>query len=153
MTAPQFAEFTPPVEGDRYTPKDNIGHVLIVKPTEKREGVVTENSPEGTTAVAVSLVDLDDTSGTPKVYRDALLFGGALVDGLSPYVGQTLVIKLDLKTSKAGRTYPNPVKAEAADMQRASAYITANGDPFAPTLGTIDAGSASSSVTSSSPPF
>jgi hypothetical protein len=136
---PQFEQFTPPqfAEGDMYKPKDNIGHILVVKPLEVRSGIVTENSPDGTDAIACDIIDLDTTGG-PAVFRDALLFGGALVDGFKGYLGKLLVVRLESRNSKNGRKYPVPAAADDAEKARAEAYFATNPDPFAPQFHTVD---------------
>ena len=141
MTAapPMFATFTAPEptsEEDRFSAKDNIGHVIVVKVNERRDGIVTANSPGGTSAVACDVADLDNPGG-PRVYRDTLIFGGAMVDALAPFVGQMVVVKLESRKSNSGRTYPAPVEAMPPDLARASSFFVANPAVFAPVMNTV----------------
>jgi hypothetical protein len=125
--------FAPPAagDGDVWLPRDNYGHPIIVKVREKRTGVITANSPDGTDALLVDLVDLTDGS----VSRDVLWFGGGIVDPLSGYVGgNPMVIVFVAKTSKSGRSYPTPEPGDAATVTYAQQWLAANGDPFVPKL-------------------
>lgn len=133
----EFAEFRPPEqsEGGRFVPKDNIGHVIVVKVHEHKTGIVTSNSPNGTDAIGADVLDLDSPGG-PAVYHDTLLFGGAFTDALKHYIGQMVVVKIELRQSKSGRTYAAPNSATEADKARASASFR-SGDPFAPNLATV----------------
>jgi hypothetical protein len=143
----QFADFVEPEVGDRFAPKDNIGHVIVVKPLEYKTGIVTGNSPNGTDAIGANVVDLD-APGEPAVYLDALIFGGSFVDAFKPFLGQVVVVKIEQRTSKAGRLYSAPVVAGPADIERAKALF-AKGDPFAAEIQTVPA----ASVAQPLPPF
>lgn len=131
----EFADFVEPEVGDRFSPKDNIGHVIAVKPLEYKTGIVTGNSPNGTDAIAGDVVDLDAPDG-PAVYKDALIFGGSFVDAFKPYLNKLVVVKIEQRTSKAGRLYSAPVVATEVDIARARALF-AQGDPFAAELQTV----------------
>ena len=136
---PEFASFTTPepvAEEDRFDARQAIGHAILVRPTEHKTGVVTSNNPNGTDALAADILDLDFPGG-PKVFKDTLLFTGSLVDGLKKYIGQLVVVRLQMMTSKTGRTYPTPLPGEAGDTERATAYYSQHGDPFAPTFHTV----------------
>lgn len=147
MEFPAFADFTEPERSDedRFVPKDNVGHVVVVKPLEHKTGVITDNSPLGTDAIGAQVLDLDAPAGV-AVYRDALIFGGAFVDAFRPFIGQTVVVKIASRKSKSGRNYTVPVAVEDADKKRAEAEF-AKGDPFAPELTTV------ASQTEAEPPF
>lgn len=136
----QFAEFVEPEVGDRFVPKDNVGHVVVIKALEHKTGIVTSNSPNGTDAIGADVVDLD-APDEPAVYRDSLLFGGAFVDALKGYIGQLVVVKLDKRTSKSGRDYCVPIPADDAAQQRAR-DLFAKGDPFAAEIQTVQPASA-----------
>lgn len=145
-----FADFHEPVPGDRFIPKDNVGHVIVIKATGIKTGVVTANSPNGTDAVAASVLDLDAPEG-PAVYRDTLLFGGAFVDALRQYIGKLVVVRVDKRQSVSGRTYATPVSATEAEQARAKAEF-AKGDPFAEELVTPAAAPAAAQ-SFGAPPF
>lgn len=132
----QFAEFTEPVPGDRFIPKDNVDHVIVVRALEHKTGISTANSgPNGTDAISADVLDLDAPGG-PAVYRDTLLFGGAYVDALKSYIGQLVVVKIENRKSNSGRFYTCPVAADDAAKGRAQAEF-AKGDPFAAELTTV----------------
>lgn len=135
----QFAQFVAPEQsdGDRFIPRDNIGHVVVIKPAEHKTGIVTSNSANGTDAISADVIDLDATDG-PAVYRDTLLFGGAFVDALKNYLGQLVVVKIESRTSKSGRTYAVPTAVEQTDSKRAEDLFS-KGDPFAQEIKTVSA--------------
>lgn len=133
MTAPSFEDFVPPAapEGDAFKPKEHYDKPLLVKVRERKEGIITEFTPEpGGPGVIVDLVDLTDGN----IYRDVLWMGGAIVDGLTPYVGKVMVIRFEAKKANTGRKYPAPIAASDADKELAGKYFTSKGDPFAPVL-------------------
>lgn len=133
MTAPTFEDFEPPAleDSDEYKPKENYDKPLLVKVRERKEGIVTEFTPDpGGSGLIVDLVDLSDG----KTYRNTLWMGGAIVDGLSPYLGKVMVIRFEAKKSNAGRKYPSPTKGSDEDKALARRYYESKGDPFAPTF-------------------
>jgi hypothetical protein len=135
-TIPTFGTYTAPevTEGDQYRPYENYGKALIVKTKQRKEGIITKNSPDGGPGVIVDLVELD--SG--EVFRDVLWMSGAIVDGLSQYANkEVVVITFEPRQSKNGRTYPSPVNASDADIARARQYYATHGDPFAPKFGSL----------------
>lgn len=131
----QWAEYEPPEIGDMFVPKDNVGHVLVIKPHEVKTGVVTSQSTDGTSAVAADLVDLNAPGG-PAIYRNALLFGGAFVDALRPYLGRLVAVRVEQQTSKSGRLYCHPAALDAATTQRARAWVDQN-NPFTEPITTV----------------
>jgi len=135
----RFADFHAPeaADGDRFIPKDNIGHVVVIKALEHKTGMVTSNSPNGTDAISADIVDLD-AQGEPAVYRDTLLFGGAFTDALKGFIGQMVVVKVELRNSKSGRTYAAPIAVGDEDKKRAE-ELFAKGDPFAAQIRTVSA--------------
>lgn len=139
MTLPQhsrFASWTPAVaaEGDQYKPREHYGNHAIVKVLEHKPEVVTPNSPNGAPAVIVDVYDLN----LKAVYRDVLMMTGAIVDTFKPHVGGApLVVQWEKRVAKNGRDYAAPAPAVEAAIAAAEAVYAA-GDPFAPTLGTIE---------------
>lgn len=130
MTAPTFADFEPPAleDSDSFPPKENYDKPLLVKVRERKDGIVTEFSPDGAPGLIVDLVDLTDGA----IYRNTLWMGGAIVDGLSPYLGKVMVIRFETKKSNAGRKYPSPSKGTDEDKALARKYYDSKGDPFTP---------------------
>lgn len=139
MTLPQhsrFASWTPAAaeSGDEYKARDHYGNHAIVKVVEYKPEVVTPNSPNGAPAVIVDVYDLN----MKQVFRDVLMMTGAIVDTFKPHVGGApLVVQWEKRVAKNGRDYPAPAPAVDAAIAGAEA-VYAKGDPFAPTLGTIE---------------
>lgn len=139
MTLPQhsrFATYTAPAieDADEYKPRDHYGNSCIVKVLEHKPEIITPNSPNGAPGVIVDVYDLNEK----QVYRNVLMMTGAIVDGFKAHVGGApLVIAWDKRVAKNGRDYPAPAPAVAAAIAAAEAVYAA-GDPFAPTLGTIE---------------
>lgn len=133
-----FETFVPPAieDGDQYSPKDHIGTPVIVKVRERKEGIVTSNSPQGGPGVIVDLVDLKDGN----VYRNVLWMGGAFVDALTQYIGKgPVVLEIESrKSATSGRNYTAPKAADDAQIKLAESYYTSKGDPFAQTFATVD---------------
>lgn len=121
--------------GDSLKPSEIVGHLLIVRVRQRKEGIVTQYTPEGGPGVVVDVVDLDhpdpDTGVIgPKAFSDVLWMNGALVDNLTPNVGKTIAIKLVWTTGKSGRAYVSIEGADPTDKARAAAHLTANPDPW-----------------------
>ena len=128
-----YEEPPPPVQGDIYKPIEHVGAVIVVKVNELRDGIVTENSPNGGPGIFVDLVDL----GNEQTYRDVLWMGGAMVDGLKRYVGGIAVVEITSRKSKSGRPYPVPVGVNDATVAQAKKFVEKH-DPFAPAISTPD---------------
>ena len=136
-TTMNFGTYTEPdtSTGDTYKPRDHYGNSAIVKVTEHKPEVITPNSPNGAPAVICDVYDLN----LKQAFRDVLMMTGALVDGFKPHVGKDpIVVKWEKTVAKNGRDYARAVPAVEAAIEAAKA-VYAGGDPFAPTLGTIDA--------------
>lgn len=134
MTAPPtFGTYTEPETGDQFKPAENYNVPLLVKVRQRKEGIVTTNTPEGGPGVICDVVNLT----TNEVLRSVLWMGGAIVDGLTPFAnGAPLVIRFEPRKSNSGRTYPSPVNA-AEWHPHAAAYYQQHGDPFAPQFGSV----------------
>lgn len=139
VTLPQhsrFAAWTPAenTEGDTYKPREHYGNHAIVKVLEYKPEVVTSNSPNGAPAIIVDVYDLNKKA----VFRDVLMMTGAIVDTFKTLVGGgPIVVQWEKRVAKNGRDYAAPAPAVEAAIAAAEA-VYANGDPFAPTLGTIE---------------
>lgn len=130
-----FEQYEEPTatESDDYKPRDNYGHAAIVKVLEHRAEMQTVNGPAS--AVFADIYDL--TLG--QTFRNVMLMGGAFVDAFTRYVGKgPLVVVWEKKLSSANRPYA-VVKAANAEQIKQAADVYAKGDPFAPTVRTIDA--------------
>ena len=123
-------DYTPPVSADvdeNSKPRELLNRTLVVQALEIRDGIVTRESPDGTTAIRLNVADI--TAG--KAYVDALWFGGGLVDNLKPAIGKTVAIRLELVKSAAGRTYPKVLAASDEDKKAAGAWLQSNPTAFA----------------------
>jgi len=112
--------------GDSLKPSEIIDHLLIVRVRQRKDGIVTQYSPEGGPGVVVDVVDLADGA----VYSDVLWMNGALVDNLTPNVGKTVAIKLVWVAGKNGRNYVGIQAADEAEKTRAATFLTTNPDPW-----------------------
>lgn len=152
----QFESYTAPERGesDSYSPKDHVGNLLIVKVLEHKHIEKTPYKPEGGPGVIAEVCDLTSDGA---VFRDVLWMGGAVVDGLKQYVGRgPLVIKFAMAKSNAGRDYVTIEAAAPDELAQAQAYVSANGDPFAPVLSTPElaaAGAMGGFGGAAAPPF
>lgn len=139
MTLPQHSRFTAwtpaeATEGDTYKPREHYGHHAIIKVIEYKPEIVTANSPNGAPGVIVDVYDLK----LKKAFRDVLMMTGSIVDTFKTHAGGgPLVVQWERRVAKNGRDYPAPAPAIEAAIEAAE-RVYANGDPFAPTLGTIE---------------
>jgi hypothetical protein len=122
--------------GDSLKPSEIVDHGLIVRVRQRKDGIVTQYTPEGGPGIIVDVVDLDhvDTATGvvgPRAFTDVLWMNGALVDNLTPNVGKTIAVKLVWSTGKSGRAYVSIEAAGDAEKARAATYLTANPDPWA----------------------
>lgn len=132
----ELATFTPVEQGDRWPAKEAVDRPLIVQVREHRHGIKTRfNSDpneksykaDGSPGVTLDIVDLT----TGAVYLDVLWMSGAIVDGLAPYLTQTLPIKLVWAGSQTGgNAYLSPVPLEGAELATATSWATSNPDRF-----------------------
>lgn len=119
--------FSDPSTGDRCAPADVIGHLLIIKPTEHRTGVLTANyGPKD--AIQVDVADLDDPTQPGKVFRDNLWFNGVLIGSLRGHLGELVLGRMAQGQAKPGQSAPYVLETvpEGADKQRAVQWVNAN---------------------------
>lgn len=121
--------------GDSLKPSEIVGHQLIVRVRQRKDGIVTQYTPEGGPGIVVDVVDLDATDTAtgvigPKAYSDVLWMNGALVDNLTPNVGKTIAVVLVWVKGKNGREYVSIEAADDAAKAKAGAYLTSNPDPW-----------------------
>lgn len=109
---------TPAADGDRFSVKDAVGHLLVLHPIEKRE-MDTAMGPG--TAMVTDVIDV--TEG--KEYPDQLIFQSVIVSTLSRIIGQTVLVRLQQGVAKPGKTAPY-ILADASgnpeDVAAAEAY-------------------------------
>lgn len=113
---------------DSLKPSEAQDRPLVVKVVERRESIVTKFQPNGAPGVIVDVADV----AADKVYAGVLWMNGALVDGLSPYVGKTLPIKLVMTPAKKPGGYPYlSIEALAGkELEAAAAWDSANPGAF-----------------------
>lgn len=112
--------------GDSLKPSEIIGHLLIVRIRQRKDGIVTQYSPEGGPGIIVDVVDLEDGA----VYSDVLWMNGAIVDNLTPNVGKTIAIRLVWIAGKNGRNYVGIEAADDTAKAKAGTFLTSNPDPW-----------------------
>ena len=138
---PQIDTYTPPPprtyeESDSFPAKDNVGKPLLVKALEVKMIEKTRYTQPGQNqgpkpGVVVHVVDLT-TGGR---YRNVLWMGGAVVDGLTPFVGRFVVVRLAWATARDGSTnYITLEPGNPQDNAYAQQYLGQFGDPFPPQL-------------------
>jgi hypothetical protein len=111
---------------------DYRGSLLLITPTEYREGITTTFGEKD--AVAADVVVLDQTeSGAPEELSDVLIFQGVIIGQTKGKVNRGMVLGR-LGQRPASKPGQNPAWAledpTEADKQAARDYIAAK-DPFA----------------------
>lgn len=96
----QFASPASGGSGDRVSPADLEGHVLVVEPLEHVPSVTTSFGEKD--AIRVTIHDV--TAGA--THEDQLWFGGALIGACKPRIGQRILAVLGKGTAKPGQAAP-----------------------------------------------
>lgn len=137
MSAPQFGTYTPPEanDGPRFSPKDRIGHDIVIQVLGIKDKVPTRENQDGVDAINANVVDIT----TGEIFLDSLIFGGSWVDALRKSVGGPfLVLHIDTRKSKAGREYSIPGQGDSAAITKAQAFFATNPNAFVPAFGGDD---------------
>lgn len=116
--------FADPSQGDQCKPAEVLGHVLIIKPVQLRDGVPTANyGPKD--AIEVDVVDLDQDG---RVFRNCLWFNGVLIGSLRSHVGELVLGRMAQGQAKPGQSAPFVLETvpEGEDKQRAQQWVNAN---------------------------
>lgn len=103
-------------------PAELQGHLLIVKPTEYKTGIVT--SLGEAEAIQADVIDLD----TNEEHSDVLFFNVGLRSGLKSKIGSQVLTRIGQGSAKPGKSAPwilIDATTDAADVTKATAYITA----------------------------
>lgn len=125
----QLGNYAPPsrVDGDVLQARDAVDRPLVVLVREHRAGIVTKFKPDGGEGVTLDVADIR----TGEVWIDVLWMNGAVVDGLAPYVGQALPIKLVWTPSaKGGNPYISVQALTDGDLGMAQQWALANASTF-----------------------
>ncbi|MFG0329833.1 MAG: hypothetical protein ACF8PN_08050 [Phycisphaerales bacterium] len=113
----------PSAGGDRLSPGDVYGHLLIVKPIVHQTGIQTEFG-EGD-AVECNVADLS----TGEFHSSVLWFSGALVGALKKSIGEMVLAVMSQGEAKPGKSAPWILQGMADDpasVQAAQAWLQAN---------------------------
>lgn len=116
--------FSDPTQGERCSPSEVIGHLLIIKPTEHRTGVPTANyGPKD--AIQVDVVDLDQGG---KIFRDCLWFNGVLIGSLRGHLGELVLGRMAQGQPKPGQSAPYILETvpDGPAKQGAQQWVNAN---------------------------
>lgn len=107
--------FAEPSASDRLSPRDVLGHLLIIRPEEYLKNVQTKFSKtaEGSDCIKLDVVDLDEQGGTP--YYGALWFQGKLIGAMKGAVGQILLGRVKLGLAQPGMNAPFEFESCTAD--------------------------------------
>lgn len=125
----ELGTFTPrpAVRGDQLPARDVVDRPLVVLVREHRMGIQSRFRTEPADGVVLDVADITSDS----VWIDVLWMNGAVVDGLAPYVGQAVPIKLTWTPSaKGGNPYIAAAPLEGADLARAQQWAAANPNRF-----------------------
>lgn len=121
------------IQGDKLSAKENVDKPMVVLVREHRTGIKTRHNqdpnepgrykPEGGEGVHVDV----GMVATNEVFVDVLWMGGAIVDSLSPYVGQAVPVKLYWKPSdKGGNPYISVRPLDGNELLLAQQWAAAN---------------------------
>lgn len=117
-------------EGERVQVRDLVGAVLLIRVRKVERNVRTKFKPEGTDCVVADIASVM----TGKVALDQRIWNGAIVDGLAPYAGQTVPVKLDWSKGQAGYPYIIPVALTNEEQAMAGKFYDEK-DPFGESVG------------------
>jgi hypothetical protein len=132
-----FTEREAGPQGDKLSARDNVDKPLIVVVREHRTGIKTIHNqnpqeparykPDGGEGVHVDVALIAEN----RVFVDVLWMGGAIVDSLSPYVGQVLPVKLYWRASeKGGNPYVSVKPLDGPELVLAQQWAAANPTRF-----------------------
>lgn len=123
-------KFTPQHQGDnseRVKPSDLINTVLAVQVVSYDPAWKTKFSPEGKPAVVLNVASV--SSG--KVAPNQKWGNDAIVDSLRPYVGSTIICKLETKAGNSGYRYITVVAVSDAEQEQGDKFLADNPTIFA----------------------
>ena len=118
--------------GDVAKLRDLRGHLLIVKPTEWRGQIPTQNGPADVISVdLVCLTDIDPATGGPRTYNGAQWFGKFIVGGLKAQIGELVLARVATGIARPGNEDKPPHHLETAmndpaAVACAEAWLAAN---------------------------
>jgi hypothetical protein len=101
-------------------PADLQGHLLIIKPIEYIESIMTKIGESE--AVVIELIDLDTNEHFAKV----LFFNKVLVSALKPNIGKSVLARIGQGVAKPGKSAPwilMDATTDAEAVAKATAYL------------------------------
>lgn len=113
-------------DGDRWQAQEAAERPLVVLVREHRTGIVTQYSPTGGEGVVIDVADVRAN----QAYVNVLWMNQAIVDNLSPYVGQPIAVKLAWTPSKSGNKYLAVQALDGAELAQAQQWAAANATRF-----------------------
>lgn len=127
MTTPT-KKFTPNEDsGVRVKPSDLLNTLLVIEVVSYTDAFKTRFSPEGKPAVRLNVASVE--SG--KVAPNQMWSNGAIVDSLRPYVGDTIVCRLEQKASaSSGYRYLTVAAVSDDEQARGDEFLSGNPDLF-----------------------
>lgn len=120
-------KFAPPAQEDgdkvRVSPSSVVNTLLVIEVLEYVEAFKTRFAPEGKPAVRVNVASVDSGKSAPnQIWSNA-----AIVDSLRPYVGATLICKIEHKTSaQTGYRYLTVVPVDADEQSKGDKFVSDN---------------------------
>lgn len=129
----QFRDPTMPV-GDRFGCEDAQGKVLVVRPIQYIESMMTKMRDQPTDAIKVDVVNLNAAPGEQEWYQATLWFGGRLVGLFKRHIGQPFVGYVQKERTPQGFMAWNFVSMaeDPAATQAAQAWVARHPEFVAP---------------------
>lgn len=124
-------KYTPPSQEDsdkvRVSPSSVVNTLLVIEILEYVEAFKTRFAPEGKPAVRVNVASVDSGKSAPnQIWSNA-----AIVDSLRPYVGSTIICKIEHKSSAStGYRYLTVVGVDAEEQGKGDKFVSDNPDLF-----------------------
>lgn len=124
-------KFTPPTQEDgdkvRVSPSSVVNTLLVIEVLEYVEAFKTRFSPEGKPAIKVNVASVVSGKSAPnQIWSNA-----AIVDSLRPYVGSTIICKIEHKTSgQSGYRYLTVVGVSPEEQAEGDKFVSENPDLF-----------------------
>lgn len=125
--------FSDPASGDRLNPRDILGQLMIILPTEYVEGIATQyknpRRADGLSdAIKVDVVTLDliNPETNTNIWRGALWFQNQLIVSLKPKIGALVLGRMGQGAAKPGQNPAfviNPASQDTTAVARAQAWL------------------------------
>ena len=117
-----MSQFTAPAtSSNSIKPADLENHLLIIEPTEHKEGITTSMGVSD--AIAATIHDIT----TQETHTDVLLFSKILVGSLKSKIGEKVLGYMSKGTAKPGQSAPWIIQDATTDpeaVKAATEYLT-----------------------------